>query len=51
MLRLLQDGWEIRYLSYAEVEGRALPRTLEATREALEIRLSVDDLNLGAAPR
>lgn len=52
MARLYQDGWEISYLGYvAGSSGRALPRTLEATRESLEIRLSVDDWAPGEAVR
>ncbi|GIX27786.1 MAG: hypothetical protein KatS3mg123_1667 [Burkholderiales bacterium] len=43
LMSLVQDGWEIRYLAYAdEAEGRALPRTLSARRGELEIRLTID---------
>jgi outer membrane lipoprotein LolB len=49
--RLYQDGWEISYLDYVTASGRALPRTLEASREALEIRLSVTDWFPGEASR
>lgn len=49
--RLYQDGWEISYLDYVTASGRALPRTLEASRESLEIRLSVTDWYPGEASR
>ncbi|HEX6829543.1 MAG TPA: lipoprotein insertase outer membrane protein LolB [Burkholderiales bacterium] len=47
--RVLQDGWEIRYLRYVAVEGRELPGSLAASRETLEIRLSVDQWNIKGA--
>jgi outer membrane lipoprotein LolB len=50
VLRLLQDGWEIRYLRYVAVQGRELPKSLAASREDLEIRLSVDEWTLEIAP-
>jgi outer membrane lipoprotein LolB len=40
--RLLQDGWRIDYTEFTEAEGHALPRSLVAVREGLEIRLTVD---------
>lgn len=51
VLRLFQDGWEIRYLDYVAASGRELPKALAASRDALEIRLSVDEWTLGEAPR
>lgn len=49
--RLTQDGWDIEYLRYVEVEGRELPKSLAARRQELEIRLSVDQWTLaGGAP-
>lgn len=40
--RLLQDGWRIDYTEFAEAGGHALPRSLVAVRDGLEIRLTVD---------
>lgn len=39
---LVQDGWEIRYLAYGKGDNPPLPRTLSASRGALEIRLTID---------
>jgi outer membrane lipoprotein LolB len=51
VVRLMQDGWEIRYPRYVGVQGRELPGSLAASREELEIRLSVDEWILeGVAP-
>ena len=44
--RLRQDGWSIEYTAWDAVAGRALPRTLYAARDGLEIRLTVDSWSL-----
>lgn len=41
--RLVQDGWDIEFLRYADAGGRLLPKTLAVEREGLSIRLTVDE--------
>ncbi|MFZ5555137.1 MAG: lipoprotein insertase outer membrane protein LolB [Pseudomonadota bacterium] len=44
--RLTQDGWKIEYTEYTVAGGHALPRTLIAARDGVEIRLTVDSWSL-----
>jgi outer membrane lipoprotein LolB len=39
---LKQDGWQIDYGSYADVQGQALPSKVTLTRENIRVRLVVD---------
>lgn len=51
LAQLMQDGWQVDYLSYRDESlagGRAaMPRSLRATRGALDLRLVIDRWNLG----
>ena len=40
---LFQDGWEVRYLRYADAKPDSLSTRLQLTREDLQIQLSVDE--------
>jgi outer membrane lipoprotein LolB len=39
---LKQDGWQIEYASYADVQGEARPSKVTMTREDIRVRLVVD---------
>ncbi len=43
---LVQDGWHIGYTGYVEVHGHTLPARLILEREAVRVRLVVDDWQL-----
>lgn len=40
---LHQDGWEVRYLHYADTRPDSLPTRLQLNREGLQIQLLVDE--------
>jgi outer membrane lipoprotein LolB len=40
---LREDGWQIRYLAWQQINGVWLPEKLEATRDNLVIKLSIHD--------
>jgi outer membrane lipoprotein LolB len=40
--RLLQDGWDIEYLSYSAFEGKWLPVRMTLRREDVRVRVFVD---------
>ncbi|MDD2721349.1 MAG: lipoprotein insertase outer membrane protein LolB [Gallionella sp.] len=43
-LRVLrQDGWEVRYLAYAEEKSDSLPRRMQLTRDNLQVTLLMDE--------
>lgn len=44
--RLEQDGWEVIYNRYQEVDGVALPRKLEMNNPRLRVRLVIDRWSL-----
>jgi outer membrane lipoprotein LolB len=41
-----QDGWHVAYGSYTQVSGQVLPARLTLEREAVRVRLVVDDWQL-----
>jgi outer membrane lipoprotein LolB len=43
---LTQDGWHVAYGAYADVHGQTLPARLTLEREAVRVRLVVDDWQL-----
>jgi outer membrane lipoprotein LolB len=45
---LTQDGWRIEYPDYVAVEGTLLPRRVLLRRDDLDIRLVIDNWQLGA---
>jgi outer membrane lipoprotein LolB len=51
LVQLMQDGWQVDYLAWRDESlagGRvAMPRSLRATRGALDLRLVIDRWNLG----
>lgn len=50
-LTLAQDGWQIEYREYQEVDGLRLPRKLEALHQQARIRLVIDRwTGLAASP-
>lgn len=46
LLEMEQAGWQIRYRSYTEVDGLALPRKLELENGQLRARLVIDEWSL-----
>jgi outer membrane lipoprotein LolB len=40
---LRQDGWEVRYLQYADDKADSLPQRMQLSRENLQILLLVDE--------
>ena len=40
---LHQDGWEVRYLRYADNKADSLPSRLQLTRENLQLLLLIDE--------
>lgn len=42
LMRLEQDGWQIDYLGYRDVNGRRLPQKIFLQRGDLDIRLVID---------
>jgi len=40
---LRQDGWEVRYLAYADERADSLPKRMQLTREKLQVMLLVDE--------
>jgi len=40
---LRQDGWEVRYLAYAEENAESLPKRLQLTRDKLQVLLLIDE--------
>lgn len=44
---LRQDGWEVRYLAYAEEKPDSLPRRMQMTRENLQVTLLMDEWQWG----
>ena len=47
LARLHQDGWDIEYANYTQVEGMALPGRLVLKRGDLEVKLAIDHWRLG----
>lgn len=45
---LRQDGWEVRYLEYAEEKPDSLPKRMQLTRENLQVTLLMDEWQWGA---
>jgi outer membrane lipoprotein LolB len=43
---LTQDGWHVAYGAYVDVHGQTLPARLTLEREAVRVRLVVDDWQL-----
>jgi outer membrane lipoprotein LolB len=43
---LQQDGWDIAYRQYREVGGQRLPDRLQLSRDALRVKLVVDEWQL-----
>ncbi|HEY5791584.1 MAG TPA: lipoprotein insertase outer membrane protein LolB [Gammaproteobacteria bacterium] len=48
LLRLEQDGWQVKLERYQPVSGRVLPHRVELARPDLRLRLVVDQWRLGA---
>lgn len=44
--RLEQDGWEVVYSRYEQVDGVELPRKLELSNQQLRVRLVIDQWSL-----
>lgn len=44
--RLLQRGWQVDYLEYADVEGHSLPTRVTISRDMVRIKLVMDSWNL-----
>ena len=42
IISLIQDGWEIRYLSYADTGPDSLPKRLQLNHEDLQVILLID---------
>lgn len=40
---LHQDGWEVRYLRYADTKPESLPTRLQLSREDLQVQLLIDE--------
>ncbi len=40
---LYQDGWEVRYLRYADDKADSLPARMELSREGLQLTLLIDE--------
>lgn len=40
---LHQDGWEVRYLRYADTRPDSLPARLQLSREGLQVQLLIDE--------
>ncbi len=40
---LRQDGWEVRYLAYADDRPDSLPKRLQLTRDKLQVMLLIDE--------
>ena len=40
---LRQDGWEVRYLAYADDKADSLPKRLQLVREKLQVMLLIDE--------
>ena len=40
---LLQDGWEVRYLGYADSRADSLPARLQLSHEHLKVQLLIDE--------
>jgi outer membrane lipoprotein LolB len=40
---LRQEGWEVRYLRYAETDARSLPQRMELSRQDLKLQLLIDE--------
>ena len=45
--RLEQDGWEVVYNRYEQVNGMELPRKLEMSNQRLRVRLVIDQWSFG----
>ena len=43
---LTQDGWHVTYGAYVDAHGQTLPARLTLEREAVRVRLVVDDWQL-----
>lgn len=41
---LRQEGWEVRYLQYADDKAGSLPRRMQLSRENLQLTLLIDEL-------
>ncbi|MGH8496533.1 MAG: lipoprotein insertase outer membrane protein LolB [Gammaproteobacteria bacterium] len=50
LAKLQQGDWTVRYTSYRSFDGATLPRKLVMENGELEIRLAVDDWELGPVP-
>ncbi|MDH4235570.1 MAG: lipoprotein insertase outer membrane protein LolB [Gallionella sp.] len=40
---LHQDGWEVRYLSYADTKPDSLPKRMQLIHEGLQVQLLIDE--------
>lgn len=40
---LRQEGWEVRYLRYAETDARSLPQRMQLSRQDLQLQLLIDE--------
>jgi outer membrane lipoprotein LolB len=40
---LRQDGWEVRYLRYADNKADSLPKRMQLSREDLQLTLLIDE--------
>ncbi len=40
---LRQEGWEVRYLRYAETDARSLPQRMALSRQDLQLQLLIDE--------
>ncbi len=47
LVRLRQDGWEVRFPGYVRVDGLDLPRRITVERGEVRVRLVVDQWRLG----
>lgn len=41
-VRIVDDGWQVRYLAYADEAADARPRTIEVSRGAARLKLVID---------
>jgi len=46
LLKLQQDGWDIDYRAYTDVDGLSLPRKVFLTRDEVSVRLVVEQWQL-----
>jgi outer membrane lipoprotein LolB len=40
---LLQDGWEVHYLRYADPSSDSMPTSLQLSHEDLQVKLLIDE--------